>query len=198
MNEEQGSLKLLVNGSRQSGPYIGMLWKKAFGNFSGAMPFQVKKILVLGVGGGTVIRMLHSMYPDARISAVDIDPVILGIARTYFRLDALPGLTLIEEDAGKFLRSSVSGKKEYDIVILDIFIGADIPDMVLSAGFLDDLRCVTRSVFLANYLYEFRYVGQSRILERELGKRFPRVLDFPIRNNRFFLASKAPASPSDL
>src|SRR3990167_7141257 len=77
--EEQGRYKILVNGSRQSGPYIEMLWRKALSSFSITKNLPVKRILVLGVAGGNLIHLLRKMYPSASIVGVDIDQVMIDI-----------------------------------------------------------------------------------------------------------------------
>src|SRR3990167_4267490 len=75
INEERGKLKLLVNGSRESGEYIEKLWKEAFAAFGLGSGLNAPQglppsILVLGVAGGTVIHLLHHMYPIATITGV--------------------------------------------------------------------------------------------------------------------------------
>src|SRR3989344_2102034 len=92
VNEERGKLKLLVNGSRESGEYIEKLWKEAFAAFGfGGLGSVTPSILVLGVAGGTVIHLLRRMFPAAAITGVDIDDVMLDIGRTYFGLGEANG-----------------------------------------------------------------------------------------------------------
>src|SRR3990170_5760994 len=107
--EESGKPKLLVDGSRQSGGYVEWLWKKAFAAFklgSGLKGPQglIPTILVLGVGGGTVIHLLHKRYPDAHITAVDIDPKMIEIGKRFFALGTIPNLSLVVADAEKFIK----------------------------------------------------------------------------------------------
>lgn len=185
--EESGRYKLLVNGSRQSGSYIAMLWKKAFRKF-GIAGLPVSRILVLGVGGGTVFGLLRWFFPQAHMTGVDIDSTILGIAKTYFRLSDLPGLTLVHDDAKRFVHRS---REQYDLVIVDLFFGRVIPEFVTKDPFLADLKRLIspRGSIIINFLREFEYQYKSDTFMKLLSKRFARVADFPIERNRFFFIS---------
>lgn len=188
VNEEWGKMKLLVDGSPQSGSYIASLWKKAFVRFSVIPTYPVREILVLGVGGGTVIELLHDEFPHASILGVDIDPVILDIAARYFHVDAIPGVVLVRADAQKHIRKSVVQKKTYDIIVVDLFTGFRIPEFVATEVFLSDLKkSFTKNGFvLINYLRELEYREKSDELMETLQKVFPTVRDFETANNRFF------------
>lgn len=185
--EEAGRYKLLVNGSRQSGSYIAMLWKKAFRKF-GIAGLPVSRILVLGVGGGTVFGLLRRLFPAAFITGVDIDATILDIAKKHFRLTDLPGLTLVHDDAKRFVHES---REQYDLVIVDLFFGRVIPEFVTQNRFLTDLGRITsqRGGILINFLRELEYRDKSERLKKLLRKEFGRTEDFEIERNRFFFVS---------
>lgn len=185
--EEAGQYKLLVNGSWQSGTYIAMLWRKAFQKF-GIPSLLVSRILVLGVGGGTVFGILKRLFPQAAMTGVDIDPTILDIAEKYFGLADMPGLTLIHDDAQGFVHKT---REHYDLVIVDLFFGGVIPEFVTKEPFLGDLRRITspHGSIVINYLRELEYQDKSDRFMKLLGKKFPHVVDFPIERNRFFFVS---------
>lgn len=180
--EEWGGRKLLVNGSRQSGPYIRGLWQKAFRAFRLDEITNLTRILVLGLGGGTVIEMLRKRYPTAIITAVDIDPVMIAIAKQYFGIGTLPRVRLICADAKTFVKKPT---KPFDLVIVDVFFGRHIPGFVETKQFWKAIRA--RTVML-NYLRELAYREKSDALYALLGSTFGAVRDFSIANNRFFLA----------
>ena len=60
---EWSGMKLLVHGSPQSGSYIRMLWSRALRKFHVDSLQTIHSILVLGVGGGTVIDLLAKRFP---------------------------------------------------------------------------------------------------------------------------------------
>ena len=190
VNEEWGQMKLIVNGSPQSGAYVASLWKKAINHFSLVPFYPMRNILVLGVGGGTVITILHDEFPHASILGVDIDPVILGIAVKYFHIDDVPGVILVKDDAKKHIHRSVLQQKKYDAIIVDIFTGYEIPEFIDAKEFLLDIKksLAKDGSVLINYLRELKYQEKSNEFMDTLQTIFPHVSDFPIANNRFFLA----------
>jgi len=186
--EENRRYKLLVNGARESGEYIDGLWQHAFRSFGFPDNRQYSDILVLGIAGGTVIHMLHGLYPGARIAGVDIDEVMIGIGQEYFGLRDIKSLSCILGDARTYLTRT--GKK-YDLIVIDLFIGPDVPDFVLDGAFHDSVRKRLRdngAVFI-NYLRQPGYENKATELERLLKKRYTTVLSTDTNNNRFLLGS---------
>ena len=86
---------------------------------------KVNSILLLGLGGGSVIETLridfHYLKP---IVAIDIDPVIIDIAKNEFNLKEDENLQIICEDALKFMQSNTH---EFDLIIIDLFIDIQVP-----------------------------------------------------------------------
>lgn len=188
INEEKGKYKLLVNGSSQSGEYIKKLWQHALSSFRIYPSPDVRKILVLGVAGGTVIHLLRGLYPDATIEGVDVDSRMIEIGKKYFSLGRFNGLTLIESDANVFITSAVEKKNHWDMVVVDLYVGASIPAFVGEEQFLENVRKVlTRNgAVLINYLREYEYEKLSDILLAKLERIFHSVRDAKIKFNRFF------------
>ena len=186
--EENGKYKLLVNGSRQSGAYIQKLWQQAFCAFHISPGSSVRSILVLGVAGGTVIHLLREMYPHALIVGVDIDDVMLAIGRTYFGLSDMKHVTLVHEDAGRFIADARRRKMRYGGIVVDLFLGRTIPSFVKNPSFLLLLKSIRSQDgwMVMNYLRELEYEKQSHMLAASLKKIFGNVSDFSIVRNRFF------------
>ncbi len=189
--EEFGRPKLLVNGSPQSGHYIQGLWKGACRRFWRVFPSHVRSILVLGVAGGTVIRLLQRQYPDAIIVGVEIDPTMLSVGKQYFNLHESPSLRLIRSDARKFIRDKTK-KEAYDLIVVDLFFGRDIPRFVGKPLFFRSLASILSSdgSVLVNFLREREYRNLSEEVKSVLQHIFPTVTEYPRALNRFFLASK--------
>jgi len=185
--EEKGTNKLLVNGSRQSGEYIKELWEHAFRSFG--LPSNIQNILVLGVAGGTVIHLLHAMYPDAKITGVDIDKTMIDIGKKYFGLGSVPGLSLVTDDAKNYIQNN---RKQWDMIVIDLFVGASIPPFVGEETFLLQMKkyLSSKGNILINYLYELEYKRLSEIFMLKLQKLFTEVHDYTIYYNRFFYVVK--------
>ena len=182
-----GKKKLLVNGIQQSGPMIAGFWNFAFGNVSIPERSSVASILVLGVGGGTVIGKLQSLYPDASITGVDIDPRIIKVGQSHFGLSDVPRLTLVSADARIYVTKS---NKKFDFIIADLYIGRDIPAFESSVAFLKHTKSLltSRGRVLINYLHDGLYEKRAKELERRLKKEFKHVEKASLPYNLFFMA----------
>lgn len=94
---------------------------------------NVNSILLLGLGGGSVIETLLSDFKYSKhISAVDIDPVIIDIAVREFNLKENETLKLICDDAGNFMRCNT---QLFDLIIIDLFIDIKVPQSFLKLPF---------------------------------------------------------------
>lgn len=121
------------------------------------------QVLVLGVAGGTVIHLLHSYYPKAVIIGVDIDQTMIDVGKKYFGLDQIENVSYICQDAEMF----IAMKKKFDIIIVDLFIGTHVPELVRKESFLKNLKTslTNQGVVIINYLREFEYGEKSNLSE---------------------------------
>lgn len=191
INLESGKMKLLVNGSPQSGAYIETLWNAALNAFGIPKRKHVQKVLVLGIAGGTVVHKLHALFPDAAITGVEIDPLMIEIGRKYFSLHAVRKLTMVCNDAKTFVAGEARKNHTYDLVIVDMSFGRTIPSFVSEDAFIKTLKKLMskKGCVVINYLRELEYRELSDSLMRQLQKHFFLVRDHLIYRNRFFFCS---------
>lgn len=81
-------------------------------------PGRLNHILVLGVGGGAVLRHLAQLAPQANIVGVDLDATHLTIARRFFKVRGRR-VKLVHADAVHWL-TQYSGPR-FDLIIDDLF-----------------------------------------------------------------------------
>ena len=92
-----------------------------------------KNILLLGLGGGSVIKTLRDdLDYHHKIIAIDIDPVIISIACDEFNIIEDNNLEIICIDALEFMARNA---KRFDLIIIDLFIDTEIPDSFYSHSF---------------------------------------------------------------
>lgn len=97
-----------------------------------------KNVLLLGMGGGSVINILHrEMQCSCIITAIEIDPVVIAVAEKYFGISNNHHLRIIRADAAEYVRSCST---TYDMVIMDIFIDDRIPVAFTQPEFIGHLR----------------------------------------------------------
>lgn len=81
-------------------------------------PKKIRRVLVLGVGGGAVIRQLHRYIEPAEIVGVELSPVHLEVAQRFFGVDHSMA-HLHQADAIQWVRD-YDGPK-FDMIIEDLF-----------------------------------------------------------------------------
>lgn len=192
MVQVSGQNNLYVDGSSQSGLYIRRLWRTALKSFRINKYNPPKNILICGVAGGTIIHLLHALYPKATMVGVDIDKDMTDVGRKYFGLGEIPSLTLVTQDARDFIRDGIKKRSSFDMIIVDVFFGKHLPPFLLDQSFWDSIKNVLheKGFLLLNYLREDDYQMKSDKVDDILKQLFSNVQDKIIYRNRFFFAQK--------
>ena len=95
------------------------------------------RTLVIGLGGGTVVKRMWRDYPEMRIDAVELDPEVVDVAHRYFALPEDERIQLFVDDGRHFVESRA---ETYDIVIVDAFDDDVIPPPLAAPEFMRTLR----------------------------------------------------------
>ncbi|XP_075991891.1 eEF1A lysine and N-terminal methyltransferase homolog [Anticarsia gemmatalis] len=77
-------------------------------------------IAVLGLGGGSLCMFLRKCYDDLKVTAVDLDPAMLEIARDHFELQTDEHLEVQIKDGLDFLKDEVKKGNKYSCVMFDM------------------------------------------------------------------------------
>jgi spermidine synthase len=99
-----------------------------------------RRVLVVGLGGGSIPMFLHKHYPEAEIDAVEIDPVVARVAREYLSFREGDKVHAHIADGRRFIEEA---RRPYDLIVLDAF-GADNVPLHLTT--LEFLRAVRRAL----------------------------------------------------
>ncbi len=93
---------------------------------------NIRSVLVIGLGGGTVPKRFVRDYPSVKVDAVEIDPDVIKIAARYFEVRAGPRLTIHEADGRRFLRKS---EQKWDLILLDAYYADTVPFFLTTKEF---------------------------------------------------------------
>ncbi len=99
-----------------------------------------ERILIVGLGGGTMSNSLHQIFPNATITNVEIDPAVIKVARNYFDFFENEKVTSVVQDGRIFVKRAVLKKQKYDWIILDAFNGDYIPEHLMTQEFLHETK----------------------------------------------------------
>ncbi|MCI0572309.1 MAG: fused MFS/spermidine synthase, partial [Myxococcaceae bacterium] len=91
--------------------------------------------LVIGLGGGTLPTLLRRCLPRMEVDVVEVNPVVVDVARRFFGLRLSARLRVRVEDGARFIRRMGT---LYDFILLDGFSGVGIPEQLKKAAFFED------------------------------------------------------------
>lgn len=103
-----------------------------------AMCEEPRRILVVGLGGGTLPSFLRKHYPDAVIDAVEIDPEVVDVARKFFGFREDPRMQAHVGDGRNFIENV--RQPGYDVIFLDAFGTDSVPAHLTTEEFLQAVR----------------------------------------------------------
>jgi spermidine synthase len=98
---------------------------------------SVKKVLFIGLGGGSVVKRMWRDFPQLELHAVEIDPEVVRVARQWFELPDDPRITVAAEDGRRFLAAS---DERYDMIVIDAYFSDSIPFHLATAQFFELVR----------------------------------------------------------
>ena len=78
-----------------------------------------QQVLIVGLGGGSMIHFLKHYDPDLRVDVVEIDPVVVKIADLWFGVRSGGKLRILVQDAFKYLTNT---RHRYDVIYMDAFL----------------------------------------------------------------------------
>jgi spermidine synthase len=113
---------------------------------------NLNRVLVLGAGGYTVPKAILNTSPTATVDAVDIEPSLYDLSRTYLNLPESPRVRAVTEDGRRFLTRS---EEPYDLIFSDVYYAHfAIPDHMMTREFfsLAKSRLSDDGVFVANVI----------------------------------------------
>ena len=158
-----------------------------------------RRILLLGTAAGSLLHFLRHHYPGAMISAVDIDAELI---RELLELQILPPaderLDYVFDDAARYIEHC---DRQFDLVLVDVFHGAQSPAWLLGRTTTQRLYELTaaRGALACNLLIDSEH--EFRNFYRELRLRFGgNALSLPVAGleNRVVYAVRDPGPADDM
>lgn len=111
-----------------------------------------RRVLIVGLGGGTLPTALAELLPDAQIDVAEIDPAVTRAAKRYFNFKDGAKMHVFEQDGRVYVKRAVREGTKYDLVMLDAFDHEYIPEHLLTREFLGEVKQLLgeRGVLVAN------------------------------------------------
>jgi spermidine synthase len=150
---------------------------------------EPRRILVVGLGGGTLPMFLRAHYPAATIDVAEIDPGVVDVAKKFFGFVEDEHLRAHVGDGRQFIEKASPG--DYDIIFLDAFGAREVPKHLTTREFLQAVRQALRpsGVVVSNVWRPASnplYDSMARTYQEAFEDLF--ILDVPGDVNNIFLA----------
>jgi spermidine synthase len=154
------------------------------------------RILIIGLGGGTLPEALQEMLPNATIHTVEIDPAVEQIAYDYFDYVPGPNTENFIQDGRVFVKRAMGGNEKYDLVMLDAFEADYIPEHMLTKEFLEEVTAImtpdgvlAANTFSRSALYDYESVTYQAVFGEFYNLKFA---------NRIVVAKRDGLPPMDI
>lgn len=150
---------------------------------------HIKRILILGLGGGTLVKQFVRFYPDATVDVVEVDPLVVQVAQRWFDVEPSDRLRIHLSDARTFVTRS---NETWDLVMVDVSstnrYGDTTPPHMVTREFFQELNQRLTRDGIVHYHCAFNRSLLFPALHKTLSTVYPSV----VRTEGELLASRVP------
>ncbi len=144
------------------------------------------RMLIIGLGGGTLPALFSRVLPDAKIDIVELDPAIVTIAQDYFNFHKTENMSVTVQDGRVYVKRVAATERRYDLIVLDAFTDDYIPEHMMTREFIEEVKAILRpggvvavNTFTGSMLYDNESATYRTV--------FPRFYNLRM-NNRVIIA----------
>lgn len=125
---------VMVGGYSQTGEGLNAIFHDALARVSLS---EDPQLLVIGLGGGGILRELYASYPTCTITAIEHDAAMVDITHELKYFDPHPAPRIILADAREALGNL---DQRFDLIVIDIFRGGEPSPHLRDGGFIDAVK----------------------------------------------------------
>lgn len=141
----------------------------------------IKRVLVIGLGAGTIPKRFWRDYPEVTVDVVELDPDVVDVAKRFFEVKEDARLRITVQDGRLFLRKS---EAKYDLIVMDAYFAEGIPFHLATREFFELARAHLNpgGLITANIIgaLDGRESKLFRALYKTYGQVFPGLYPFPV------------------
>lgn len=180
-----------VESLTQSGGVIIGVWKAVLKKVKRKKRI-VNKCLILGLGGGSNTKLVRKFWLGAVVTGVDIDPIMVKLGKKFLGLDKV-GVSVEIADALAYCQKAVKKGRKYDLVLIDLYVGYQVPEKFNSEKFAVLVKNLLADDGLAifNRLYADKKRTEAVKFGRKLEKVFSKVDYFYPEANLMFVCQNS-------
>lgn len=177
-----------IGGLTQSGGIVYEIWKKTLSRIK-KEGVIFNKCLILGLGGGSVSKLVNKYWLDVKITGIEIDKNMVKLGKEYLGLD---NVDIKIEDAFKFCLKESKSTQNYDLIIVDLYIGDKYPEKFENIEFIKSINKLLskKGIVVFNRLYYDRKRKEALNFAKILEENFENVEYFHPEANLMLICSK--------
>ena len=134
---------------------------------------QPTDVLMIGLGGGMLSRMLAHYFPQANVVTVEIDPKVFELAKKHFGFKETDRGKVVVRDGRVYVKRTLRKKTpRFDIILLDAYRGGFIPFHLTTREFMEECKQLLKpgGLVVSNMRTDFETYDYQR---RTMDKVFP-------------------------
>ncbi|MFJ1300003.1 fused MFS/spermidine synthase [Pseudomonadota bacterium AL_CKDN230030165-1A_HGKHYDSX7] len=144
------------------------------------------RMLMVGLGGGSLPKFCHRYLPASDITVVEIDPAVIALRDAFMVPPESARFRVIQADAADYL-ATLDG--EIDVLMLDGFVTGGIPPQLCSAQFYADCHRALRDDGILVINFHVNHAEHHTYLDRvraAFGSAMFEVVDDDMTNSIVF------------
>jgi spermidine synthase len=108
----------------------------------GFLAFQPRpeRVLVIGLGGGSLVKYCHRHLPCTKITAVEIDPDVLALRSQFYVPPDDERLSIIQADGAHHIAQMVVRGEQTNAILVDAYDHKGIAKAVVKKSFLENAK----------------------------------------------------------
>ena len=106
---------------------------------------QPKRVLVVGLGGGSLVKFVLHHFPQCQIDVVEYRQDVMTVAAQYFGVPTeqeSSRLKMYHGDGGAFVRQQAQREVRYDLLLVDAYDDTGMTESVAEQAFFDSCASV--------------------------------------------------------
>lgn len=145
-----------------------------------------QKILIIGLGGGSLPNALIKLLPSVQIDIVEIDKDVAAIAEQYFLFKPSGNVKIFIEDGFEFVQKAKA--ESYDLIFIDAFTEDYVPSSFLTLDFVSNVKKILTKTGIVS-INGFGKKNKHYQLESALYKKIFNNTTNLTSNNRVIIAT---------
>jgi spermidine synthase len=97
----------------------------------------IRRVLVIGLGSGTIPKRFGRDYAEVTVDSVELDPAVVDVAKRFFEVKEDARHRIFVQDGRVYLRRADA---KYDLIIMDAYFAEGIPFHLATREFLEIAR----------------------------------------------------------